>query len=135
MNKYEAENYLLDKYKSLIYEYSSLYAKELENRCVGRINIAIAALKAFKNRMSIFTFGFIFNWLGYFVIILIYNIVRSPYDAFKFANKMESLAEGFKDYYFILKHYKELRAFYNQFVSFKDDFNKEKEKEEDLDVS
>lgn len=48
MNKYEAENYLLDKYKSLIYEYSSLYAKELENRCVGRINIAIAALKALK---------------------------------------------------------------------------------------
>lgn len=48
---------------------------------------------------------------------------------------MESLAKGFKDYYFLLKHYKEVRAFYNQFVSFKKEFDKEKEKdkEEDLD--
>lgn len=131
MNKTEAENYLLDKYKPLIYKYSDLYAKELKNRNVGRVNIAIAALKAFKNRKSIFAFDFVFNWLGFFVIILIFNLIRSPYDAFKFANESESLAEGFKDYYFILKHYKELRAFYNQFVSFKKEFNKEKE--EDLD--
>ena len=120
MNKTEAENYLLDKYKPLIYKYSDLYAKELKNRNVGRINIAIAALKAFKNRKSIFAFDFVFNWLGFFVIILIFNLIRSPYDAFKFANKSGSLAEGFKDYYFILKHYKELRAFYNQFVSLKE---------------
>lgn len=37
----------------------------------------------------------------------------------------------FKNYYFILKHYKELRAFYNQFVSFKKEFDKEKEKEKE----
>ena len=132
MNKYEAENYLLDKYEPLIYKYSDLYAKELKNRNVGRINIAIAALKAFKNRKSIFAFDFVFNWIRFFVIILIFNLIRSPYDAFKFANESGSLAEGFKDYYFILKHYKELRAFYNQSVSFKKEFDKEKEKEEDL---
>ena len=123
MNKTEAENYLLDKYESLIYKYSDLYAKELKNRNVGRINIAIAALKAFKNRKSIFAFDFVFNWLGFFVIILIFNLIRSPYDAFKFANE----SEGFKDYYFILKHYKELRAFSNQVYSFKKEFDKEKE--------
>lgn len=48
MNKYEAENYLLDKYKSLIYEYSDLYAKELKDRNVGRINIARAVLKSLR---------------------------------------------------------------------------------------
>lgn len=30
MEKYEAENYLLEKYESLIYEYSSLYKKSLK---------------------------------------------------------------------------------------------------------
>ena len=131
MNKYEIENYLLDKYKYLIYEYSCLYAKELKNRNVGRINIARAVLKAFKNRKSILLLFFVFNWLKFFVIIFIFNLIRSPYDAFKFANESESLTEGFKDYYFILKHYKELRAFYNQFMSFKKEFDKKKE--EDLD--
>lgn len=46
---------------------------------------------------------------------------------------MESLAKGFKDYYFLLKHYKELRAFSNQTYAFKREFDKEKEKEENLD--
>lgn len=45
-----------------------------------------------------------------------------------------SMKKCFKDYYFILKHYKELRAFYNQFVSFKKEFDKEEKKEKSGDV-
>lgn len=140
MNKTEAENYLLDKYTDLIYEYSGLHRKGFKNKRNNRIDLGIMVLKVFRKKMSILTFYFILKWINAFVFYwagnvlqAIFNIVVSPYNAFKYVNKEVSITKGFKDYYFLLKHYKELRAFYNQFVSFKKEFDKEKE--EDLDVS
>lgn len=129
MNKYEAANYLLDKYESLIREYSNLHNKVFTKVYLGKM-----VLKVFNERMSFLTFGFIVKWLNAFmfywfgnVLQAILNLIVSPYNAFKYANKEVSMKKRFKDYYFLLKHYKELRAFYNQFVSFKKEFYKEKE--------
>ena len=134
MNKTEAENYLLDKYTDLIYEYSGLHRKGFKNKRNNRIDLGIMVLKVFRKKMSILTFYFILKWINAFVFYwagnvlqAIFNIVVSPYNAFKYANEEVSITKGFKDYYFLLKHYKELRAFYNQFVSFKKGFDKEKE--------
>ena len=140
MNKYEAENYLLDKYESLIYEYSNLHSKVFEDELTTKVDVGRMVLKVFNKRMRIFTFGFIVKWLeclifywlgGLFQTILI--LITAPYNAYKYANKEVSMKKCFKDYYFLLKHYKELRAFYNQFVSFKKEFDKKKER--DLDDS
>ncbi len=140
MNKTEAENYLLDKYESLIYEYSGLHRKGLKNKRNNRIDLGIMVLKVFRKKMSILTFYFILKWINAFVFYwagnvlqAIFNIVVSPYNAFKYANEEVSITKGFKDYYFLLKHYKELRAFSNQVYIFKREFDKEKE--EVLDVS
>ena len=134
MNKTEAENYLLDKYTDLIYEYSGLHRKGFKNKRNNRIDLGIMVLKVFRKKMSIFTFDFILSWINAFVFYwagnvlqAILNLIVSPYNAFKYANKEVSMKKCFKDYYFLLKHYKELRAFYNQFVSFKKEFDKEKE--------
>ena len=134
MNKYEAENYLLDKYKSLIYEYLDFHTKGFRNKYFNRVELGRIVLEVFNKRMSFFTFGFIVKWINTFmfywfgnVLQAILNLIVSPYNAFKYANKEVSMKKCFKDCYFILKHYKELRAFYNQFVSFKKEFNKEKE--------
>lgn len=140
MEKYEAENYLLEKYESLICEYSNLHSKGFEDELTTKINVGRMILKVFNKRMSIFTFGFILKWINAFVfywlgIVLqaIFNIVVSPYKSFQYANKEVSMKKCFKDYYFLLKHYKELRAFRNQTYAFKKEFDKEKE--EVLDVS
>lgn len=137
MEKYEAENYLLDKYKSLICEYSNLHSKVFEDELTTKIEVGRMILKVFNKRMSIFTFYFILKWINAFmfywfgaVLQAIVNLIVSP---FQYANKKVSMKKCFKDYYFILKHYKELRAFYNQFVSFKKEFDKEEKKERDLD--
>ena len=134
MNKYEAENYLLDKYKSLISEYSNLHSKVFEDELTTKVDVGRMVLKVFNKRMSFFTFGFIVKWLNAFifywfgnVLQAILNLIVSPYNAFKYADQEVSMKKCFKDYYFLLKHYKELRAFYNQFVSFKKEFDKEKE--------
>lgn len=136
MNKYEAENYLLDKYEPLISEYSNLHlhSKVFEDELTIKVDVGRMVLKVFNKRMSFFTFGFIVKWLDSFmfywfgnVLQAILNLIVSPYKAYKYANKEVSMKKCFKDYYFILKHYKELRAFYNQFVSFKKEFDKEKE--------
>ena len=136
MNKYEAENYLLDKYESLISEYSNLHlhSKVFEDELTTKVYVGRMVLKVFNKRMSFFTFGFIVKWLNAFmfywfgnVLQAILNLIVSPYSAFKYANKEVSMKKCFKDCYFLLKHYKELRAFYNQFVSFKKEFDKEKE--------
>lgn len=136
MNKHEAENYLLEKYESLIYEYSNLHSKVFEDELTIKVDVGRMVLKVFNKRMRIFTFGFIVKWLDSFmfywfgnVLQAILNLIVSPYNAFKYANKEVSMKKCFKDCYFLLKHYKELRAFYNQFVSFKKEFDKEKEKE------
>ena len=134
MNKYEAENYLLDKYKSLISEYSNLHSKVFEDELTTKVDVGRMVLKVFNKRMRFFTFGFIVKWLNAFifywfgnVLQAILNLIVSPYNAFKYADQEVSMKKCFKDYYFLLKHYKELRAFYNQFVSFKKEFDKEKE--------
>lgn len=136
MNKYEAENYLLDKYESLISEYSNLHlhSKVFEDELTTKVYVGRMVLKVFNKRMSFFTFGFIVKWLDAFmfywfgnVLQAILNLIATPYKAYKYANKEVSMKKCFKDYYFLLKHYKELRAFYNQFVSFKKEFDKEKE--------
>ena len=140
MNKYEAENYLLDKYEPLISEYSNLHlhSKVFEDDLTTKVYVGRMVLKVFNKRMSFLTFGFIVKWLDAFmfywfgnVLQAILNLIATPYKAYKYANKEVSMKKCFKDYYFLLKHYKELRAFYNQFVSFKKEFDKEKE--EDLD--
>lgn len=61
MEKYEAENYLLEKYKSLICEYSNLHSKVFEDELTTKVNVGRMVLKVFNKRMSIFTFGFIGN--------------------------------------------------------------------------
>ena len=136
MNKYEAENYLLDKYEPLISEYSNLHlhSKVFEDDLTTKVYVGRMVLKVFNKRMSFLTFGFIVKWLDAFmfywfgnVLQAILNLIATPYKAYKYANKEVSMKKCFKDYYFLLKHYKELRAFYNQFVSFKKEFNKEKE--------
>lgn len=136
MNKYEAENYLLEKYESLIYEYSNLHSKVFEDELTTKVDVGRMVLRVFNKRMRIFTFGFILSWLNAFmlywlgaVLQAILNLIVSPYNAFKYANKEVSMKKCFKDYYFILKHYKELRAFRNQTYAFKKEFDKEKEKE------
>ena len=133
MNKTKAENYLLDKYEPLISEYSNLHSV-FEDELNTKIDVGRMVLKVFNKRMSFLTFGFIVKWLKCLifywfgnVLQAILNLIVSPYNAFKYANKEVSMKKCFKDYYFILKHYKELRAFYNQFVSFKKEFDKEKE--------
>lgn len=138
MNKYEAENYLLDKYKSLICEYSNLHSKGFEDELTTKINVGRMILKVFNKRMRIFTFGFILSWLNAFILYwlgvvlqAIVILIVSPYKAFKYANEEASITKGFKDYYFLLKHYKEVRAFRNQTYAFKKEFDKDKE--EDLD--
>ena len=140
MNKYEAENYLLEKYDSLLRKYLDLHSKAFEYERITRVDIGIMLVKVFNKRMSFFAFDFILSWINAFmfywfgnVLQAILNLIVSPYNAFKYANKEVSMKKCFKDYYFLLKHYKELRAFYNQFVSFKKEFDKEKE--EVLDVS
>lgn len=134
MNKYEVENYLLDKYEPLISEYSNLHSKAFEDELTTKVYVVRMVLKVFNKRMRFFTFGFIVKWLDSFmfywfgnVLQAILNLIVSPYKAYKYANKEVSMKKCFKDYYFLLKHYKELRAFYNQFVSFKKEFDKEKE--------
>lgn len=67
MNKTEAENYLLDKYESLIYEYSGLHRKGLKNKRNNRIDLGIMVLKVFRKKMSILTFYFILKWFNAFV--------------------------------------------------------------------
>lgn len=136
MNKTEAENYLLDKYESLICEYSNLHSKVFEDELTTKVNVGRMVLKVFNKRMRIFTFGFILSWLNAFmlywlgaVLQSIFNIVVSPYKSFQYANKEVSMKKCFKDYYFLLKHYKELRAFRNQTYAFKKEFDKDKEKE------
>ena len=138
MNKYEAANYLLDKYEPLISEYSNLHGKAFEDELTIKADVGRMVLKVFIKRMSFFTFSFIVKWINAFIfywlgIVLqaILNLIVSPYNAFKYANKEVSIKKCFKDYYFILKHYKELRSFYNQFVSFKKEFDKEKERDLD----
>lgn len=138
MNKTEAENYLLDKYESLISEYLNLHSKVFEDDLTTKVYVGRMVLKVFNKRMSFLTFGFIVKWLDAFmfywfgnVLQAILNLIATPYKAYKYANKEVSMKKCFKDYYFLLKHYKELRAFYNQFVSFKNGFDKKKE--EDLD--
>lgn len=140
MEKYEAENYLLDKYESLICEYSNLHSKAFEDE-LTKVYVGRMVLKVFNKRMSFFTFGFIVKWLDAFmfywfgnVLQAILNLIATPYKAYKYANKEVSMKKCFKNYYFILKHYKELRAFYNQFVSFKKEFDKEEKKEKSGDV-
>lgn len=134
MNKTEAENYLLDKYESLISEYLNLHSKVFEDDLTTKVYVGRMVLKVFNKRMSFLTFGFIVKWLDAFmfywfgnVLQAILNLIATPYKAYKYANKEVSMKKCFKDYYFLLKHYKELRAFYNQFVSFKKEFDKEKE--------
>ena len=138
MKKYEAENYLLDNYEPLISEYSNLHSKVFEDELTTKVDVGRMVgrmvLKVFNKRMSFLTFGFIVKWLDAFmfywfgnVLQAILNLIVSPYKAYKYANKEVSMKKCFKDYYFLLKHYKELRAFYNQFVSFKKEFDKEKE--------
>lgn len=134
MNKTEAENYLLDKYEPLISEYLNLHSKVFEDELTIKVDVGRMVLKVFNKRMSFLTFGFIVKWLNTFmfywfgaVLQAILNLIVSPYNAFKYANKEVSMKKCFKDYYFILKHYKELRAFYNQYVSFKKEFDKKKE--------
>ena len=134
MNKYEAENYLLDKYESLISEYSNLHSKVFEDDLTTKVYVGRMVLKVFNKRMSFLTFGFIVKWLDAFmfywfgnVLQAILNLIATPYKAYKYANKEVSMKKCFKDYYFLLKHYKESRAFYNQFVSFKKEFDKKKE--------
>ena len=138
MNKYEAENYLLYKYKSLLNEYLDFHTKGFRNKSFNRVELGRIVLEVFNKRMSFFTFGFIAKWINAFIFYwlgvalqAIVIIVVSPYKSFQYANKEVSMKKCFKDYYFILKHYKELRAFYNQSVSFKKELDKEKE--EDLD--
>ena len=111
MNKTEAENYLLDKYTDLIYEYSGLHRKGFKNKRNNRIDLGIMVLKVFRKKMSILTFYFILKWINAFVFYwagnvlqAIFNIVVSPYNAFKYANEEVSITKGFKDYYFLLKH-------------------------------
>lgn len=140
MNKTEAENYLLEKYDSLLRKYLDLHSKAFEYERINRVDIGIMLVKVFNKRMSIFTFYFILKWFNAFVFYwlgavsqAIVILIVIPYKSFQYANKEVSMKKCFKDYYFILKHYKELRAFYNQFVSFKREFDKEKEKEENLD--
>ena len=132
MNKTEAENYLLDKYEPLICEYSNLNSKVFEDELITKVDVGRIVLKVFNKRMSFFTFGFIVKWLNAFmfywfgsVLQAILILITSPYKAYKYANKEVSMKRCFKNYYFLLKHYKELRAFYNQFVSFKKEFDKE----------
>ena len=134
MNKTEAENYLLDKYEPLVSEYSNLHSKAFEDELTTKVYVGRMVLEVFNKRMRIFTFDFILSWINAFMFYLfgnvlqaILNLIVSPYNAFKYANKEVSMKKCFKDYYFLLKHYKELRAFYNQFVSFKKEFDKEKE--------
>lgn len=138
MNKTEAENYLLEKYDSLLRKYLDLHSKAFEYELITRVDIGIMLVKVFNKRMSIFTFSFILKWLNAFmlywlgvVLQAIVILIVSPYKSFQYANKEVSMKKCFKDYYFLLKHYKELRAFYNQSVSFKKEFDKDKE--EDLD--
>ena len=138
MNKTEAESYLLDKYKSLLNEYLDFHTKGFRNNCFNRVELGRIVLEVFNKRMSIFTFGFILKWFNAFmlywlgvVLQAIVILIVSPYKSFQYANKEVSMKKCFKDYYFLLKHYKELRAFYNQSVSFKKEFDKKKE--EDLD--
>ncbi|KPH54744.1 hypothetical protein HPU229334_00360, partial [Helicobacter pullorum] len=129
MNKYEATNYLLDKYEPLISEYSNLHSKVFEDELTTKVDVGRMVLKVFNKRMSFLTFGFIVKWLDVFMFCWFGNVLQailnliSPYSAFKDANKEVSMKKCFKDYYFLLKHYKELRAFYNQFVSFKKEFD------------
>ena len=134
MNKYQAENYLLEKYDSLLRKYLDLHSKAFEYERITRVDIGIMLVKVFNKRMSFFTFGFIVKWLYVFmfywlgvVLQAIVILIVSPYKSFQYANKEVSMKKCFKDCYFLLKHYKELRAFYNQFVSFKKEFDKEKE--------
>lgn len=141
MKKYEAENYLLEKYESLICEYSNLHSKGFEDELTTKINVGRMILKVFNKRMSIFTFYFILKWFNAFVFYwlgavsqAIVILIVIPYKSFQYANKEVSMKKCFKDYYFLLKHYKEVRAFYNQFVSFKKEFDKEEKKEKSGDV-
>ena len=134
MNKYQAANYLLEKYDSLLRKYLDLHSKAFEYERITRVDIGIMLVKVFNKRMSFFTFGFIVKWLYVFmfywlgvVLQAIVILIVSPYKSFQYANKEVSMKKCFKDCYFLLKHYKELRAFYNQFVSFKKEFDKEKE--------
>ena len=138
MNKHQAEGYLLDKYKSLLNEYLDFHTKGFRNKYFNRVDIGIMLLEVFNKRMSIFTFSFILKWLNAFmlywlgvVLQAIVILVVSPYKSFQYANKEVSMKKCFKDYYFLLKHYKELRAFYNQSVSFKKEFDKDKERDLD----
>lgn len=133
MNKTEAENYLLDKYESLISEYLNLHSKVFEDDLTTKVYVGRMVLKVFNKRMSFLTFGFIVKWLDAFmfywfgnVLQAILNLIATPYKAYKYANKEVSMKKCFKDYYFLLKHYKELRAFYNQFVSLKRNLTKRK---------
>lgn len=136
MNKYEAENYLLEKYDSLLRKYLDLHSKAFEYERIARVDIGIMLVKVFNKRMSFFTFYFILKWFNAFVFYwlgvalqAIVILIVSPYKSFQYANKEVSMKKCFKDYYFLLKHYKELRAFYNQFVSFKKEFDKYKERD------
>lgn len=140
MEKYEAENYLLEKYDSLLRKYLDLHSKAFEYERITRVDIGRMILKVFNKRMRIFTFCFILSWLNAFILYwlgvvlqAIVILIVSPYKSFQYANKEVSMKKCFKDYYFLLKHYKEVRAFYNQFISFKKELDKEKE--EVLDVS
>lgn len=138
MKKYEAENYLLEKYDSLLRKYLDLHSKAFEYERITRVDIGIMLVKVFNKRMSIFTFGFILKWINAFVFYwlgavsqAIVILIVIPYKSFQYANKEVSMKKCFKDYYFLLKHYKELRAFSNQVYIFKREFDKEKEKEKE----
>ena len=138
MNKTEAENYLLDKYESLICEYSNLHSKVFEDERITKVDVGRMVLRVFNKRMRIFTFGFILKWINAFVFYwlgvalqAIVILIVSPYKSFQYANKEVSMAKCFKDYYFLLKHYKEVRAFRNQTYDFKKEFDKEKERDLD----
>lgn len=141
MNKTEAENYLLEKYDSLLRKYLDLHSKAFEYERITRVDIGIMLVKVFNKRISIFTFYFILKWFNAFVFYwlgavsqAIVILIVIPYKSFQYANKEVSMKKCFKDYYFLLKHYKELRAFRNQTYAFKKEFDKEKEKEKEEDL-
>lgn len=136
MKKYEAENYILEKYDSLLRKYLDLHSKAFEYERITRVDIGIMLVKVFNKKMSILTFYFILKWINAFVFYwlgvvsqAIVILIVSPYKSFQYANEEVSITKGFKDYYFLLKHYKELRAFSNQVYIFKREFDKEKERD------